>query len=99
MQKKSKRKYRKKGREFEKKYCREDQTETSNSESEGKCGKNNRKALIEPWKLENERKWEREGERILFVQIEAADQAYRALKNQLVTLFGENLTVVNRERF
>lgn len=98
MQKKSKRKQRKKGRESEKKYCREDQTETSNSESEGKCRKNNRKTLIEPWKLQNERKWEgeRERERILLVQIEAAD---RALKNQLVTFFGENLTVVNRQRF
>jgi len=41
---------------------------------------------------------ERERERILFVQIEATDQADCALKNQLVISFGENIIVVNRER-
>lgn len=73
-------------------------TETINSGSEGKCGKTTEKHWLNPGSSRIEGS-ERERERILFVQIEATDQADCALKNQLVISFGENIIVVNRERF
>lgn len=47
-------KIQKEGMRIWKNYCREDWTGTSNSEKEGKCAKNNRKAFSEPWKPKNE---------------------------------------------
>lgn len=67
----------------------------SNSENEGKCVKNSRKALTEPWKPKSK---SLKRERIPLIQKGAADQADFALKNLLVTLFRENLIVVKRER-
>lgn len=68
---------------------------TSNSENEGKWAKYNRKALTESWKPENE---SLKRGRMLLAWKEATHQADFALKNPLVTLFGEKIVCVEENK-